>query len=239
MDEYPVIITRRRTSRLSIRVTKDGEVRVSAPRLVPRRVINEFVASHREWIEKALERVGRQREGREAFYGQLDVSTPALRKAAAARLAAIVEPMVQQHAAALEAELAGGQVGGVRGGTSGGASGGLAGGSVGVARGGTSGCASGESSGGTRASATSVTPSGISYRCTRTRWGSCNPRTRHINFSTYLLLLPDWCIEHVVVHELCHLLVPDHSPRFYALMDRHFPLWKEALSHTRLLVTCR
>ena len=186
MADYPVTITRRRTSRLSIRVTKDGEVRVSAPWLMPKRAINEFVASHAEWIEKALERVGRHRDGREAFYGQMDVSTPALRKAAAARLAAIVEPMVQKHAAALE-----------------------------------------------------VTPSGISYRCTRTRWGSCNPRTRHINFSTYLLLLPDWCIEHVVVHELCHLLVPDHSPRFYALMDRHFPRWKEARRHTRLLVTGR
>ena len=86
-------------------------------------------------------------------------------------------------------------------------------------------------------SAKTLVPSAISYRCTRTRWGSCNPKTRRINFSTYLLLLPEWCIEHVVVHELCHLLVPNHGPRFYALMDRHFPRWKEARRETRRLAS--
>ena len=186
---------------------------MSAPRLVPRRVINEFVASHREWIEKALERVGRQQRGREAFYAQLDVSTPALRKAAAARLAEIVTPMVERHAAALEDELAGGAALGTS-----------------VSR-----DADTARSVVASAAGTSLAPSAISYRCTKTRWGSCNPKTRRINFSTYLLLLPDWCIEHVVVHELCHLLVPDHSPRFYALMDRHFPRWKEARRETRRL----
>lgn len=226
MADYPVIITRRRTTRLSIRVTKDGEVRVSAPRLLPRRVINEFVASHQEWIEKALERVGRRQRGREAFYSQLDVSTPALRKAAAARLAAIVVPMVERHAKALAVELAVGPTPGEgrsrRSDT---------GASV------KAGAETATVTAGVTSLPTTIAPAAISYRCTKTRWGSCNPKTRHINFSTYLLLLPDWCIEHVVVHELCHLLVPDHGPRFYALMDRHFPRWKEARRQTRLLVS--
>jgi predicted metal-dependent hydrolase len=41
------------------------------------------------------------------------------------------------------------------------------------------------------------------------------------------------CIEHVVVHELAHLLVPNHSPRFYAVMDKFFPRWKEAREETK------
>lgn len=74
---------------------------------------------------------------------------------------------------------------------------------------------------------------GISYTRPTTRWGSCNTHTRHINFSAYLLLLPDWCVEHVVVHELAHLIVPNHSTAFYAVMDRFFPRWREARAHTR------
>ena len=34
--------------------------------------------------------------------------------------------------------------------------------------------------------------------------------------------------EHVVVHELCHLLEPSHNARFHALMDKYFPRWREA-----------
>ncbi|MCC8175611.1 MAG: M48 family metallopeptidase [Bacteroidales bacterium] len=58
--------------------------------------------------------------------------------------------------------------------------------------------------------------------------GSCNHRTGRINLSLYLLLLPELCIEHVVAHELTHLLVPNHSPQFYATLGRYFPRYKEA-----------
>ena len=78
-----------------------------------------------------------------------------------------------------------------------------------------------------------VSPSVVSYRASRSRWGSCNPSTRRINFSYYLLLLPDICIEHVVVHELAHLLVSGHGPAFYKVMDRYFPRWKEARALAR------
>lgn len=73
-----------------------------------------------------------------------------------------------------------------------------------------------------------VRPGRIKYRASRTRWGSCNVASRDINFSLYLLLLPPPCIEHTVVHELAHLLVPDHSPAFRAVMDRFYPEWKKA-----------
>ena len=82
-----------------------------------------------------------------------------------------------------------------------------------------------------------VKPSYVYYKATISRWGVCNVKDRSICFSAYLLLLPDWCVEHVVVHELCHLLEPSHNARFHALMDRYFPRWKEARRETRQI--CR
>ena len=77
-----------------------------------------------------------------------------------------------------------------------------------------------------------VTPSSIRYKPMISRWGMCNVKERSICYSTYLLLLPDWCVEHVVVHELCHLLEPSHNARFHALMDKYFPKWREARKET-------
>ena len=83
------------------------------------------------------------------------------------------------------------------------------------------------------AKAMGVSPSAITCKPTKSRWGQCNVRNRSICFSTYLLLLPDWCVEHIVVHELCHLLEPSHNARFHGLMDRYFPRWREARKETR------
>ena len=78
-----------------------------------------------------------------------------------------------------------------------------------------------------------VKPSVVYYKPTISRWGQCDVKNRSICFSAYLLLLPEWCVEHVVVHELCHLLEPSHNARFHALMDRFYPRWREARKATR------
>ena len=78
-----------------------------------------------------------------------------------------------------------------------------------------------------------VSPSSVCYKPMISRWGMCNVKESRVCYSTYLLLLPDWCVEHVVVHELCHLMEPSHSTRFHALMDKFFPKWKEARKETR------
>ena len=77
-----------------------------------------------------------------------------------------------------------------------------------------------------------VSPSRVYYKPTISRWGQCNVKDRSICISMYVLLLPDWCMEHVVVHELCHLLEPSHNARFHALMDQDFPRWREARKKT-------
>lgn len=79
----------------------------------------------------------------------------------------------------------------------------------------------------------SVTPKIIYYKPMISRWGVCHVKDRAICFSAYLLLLPEWCVEHVVVHELCHLLEPSHNARFHALMNHYFPRWREARKETR------
>ena len=48
------------------------------------------------------------------------------------------------------------------------------------------------------------------------RWGSCTPADRTIRLSHRLRDLPDWVVDYVLVHELAHLLVPDHSAEFWA-----------------------
>ena len=78
-----------------------------------------------------------------------------------------------------------------------------------------------------------VEPSIVYYKPTISRWGQCNVRDRSICISAYVLLLPEWCVEHVVVHELCHLLEPSHNARFHALMDKFFPRWREARKENR------
>ena len=78
-----------------------------------------------------------------------------------------------------------------------------------------------------------VEPSVVYYKAMISRWGVCNVKDKSICFSAYVLLLPEWCVEHVVVHELCHLLEPSHNARFHALMDKYFPRWREARQATR------
>lgn len=62
----------------------------------------------------------------------------------------------------------------------------------------------------------------------RTRWGTCNHRARRIWLNFELAKRPPACLEYVVVHELAHIIVPDHSRAFWAVLDRHMPEWRTA-----------
>jgi predicted metal-dependent hydrolase len=59
----------------------------------------------------------------------------------------------------------------------------------------------------------------------RTLWGSCSPRGT-LSFNWRLVLAPAEVLDYVVVHELCHLRVPNHSRRFWELVERHRPNWR-------------
>ena len=55
----------------------------------------------------------------------------------------------------------------------------------------------------------------------RTRWGSCTPRPGPSACRRRFMPYPDWVIDYVIVHELAHLRQPDHTPAFWALVDRY------------------
>ena len=163
-----------------MRIVKNGDVHVSAPIGMSKKMVEEFITQHIEWIAEARKRTTEHQKQRAEFYNQLPLTTRAQKEHALLRLKTLVEPMVAHHAKEM-----------------------------------------------------GVSPSVVYYKPMISRWGMCKIKDRSVCISTYALLLPDWCVEHIVVHELCHLLEPSHNVRFHTLMDRFFPKWREARKETR------
>ena len=67
----------------------------------------------------------------------------------------------------------------------------------------------------------------ISVRSQRSKWGSCSSKG-NLNFNCLLLLAPAEVLDYVVVHELCHRLEMNHSPRFWAHVENVFPAYESA-----------
>ena len=64
----------------------------------------------------------------------------------------------------------------------------------------------------------------------KTRWGSCTIDTGAIRVSDRLRSSPTWVLDYVLVHELAHLVHPDHSPQFWAVVQR-FPRAERAIGY--------
>jgi predicted metal-dependent hydrolase len=67
---------------------------------------------------------------------------------------------------------------------------------------------------------------GLTIRGQRTRWASCSS-SGAMSFNWRLLLAPAAVLDYVVEHEVCHLEVMDHSPRFWRLLSARVPDWRE------------
>lgn len=71
-------------------------------------------------------------------------------------------------------------------------------------------------------------PASVRWSTTqRKRWGSCSIEARTIRVSSRLGDWPSWVLDYVLVHELAHLVEPNHSPAFHALVAR-YPLAERA-----------
>jgi predicted metal-dependent hydrolase len=74
--------------------------------------------------------------------------------------------------------------------------------------------------------------SGLTIRAQKTRWASCS-RTGAMSFNWRLLLAPEPVLDYVVWHEVCHLQVMDHSPRFWALLAARCPGYRQHVQWLR------
>ena len=74
----------------------------------------------------------------------------------------------------------------------------------------------------------------VSIRAQKTRWGSCSAKG-NLNFNCLLELLPEEVRDYVVVHELAHLREMNHSPRFWAEVEKVLPDYKARRTAMRKL----
>lgn len=56
----------------------------------------------------------------------------------------------------------------------------------------------------------------------KTRWGSCS-RKGNLNFNWKLVMAPEWVLDYVIIHELCHLIHLNHSKEFWNLVSKYMP----------------
>jgi predicted metal-dependent hydrolase len=59
------------------------------------------------------------------------------------------------------------------------------------------------------------------------RWGSCQPKAKRIRLNLKLVKYPPECLEYVLIHELTHLIIPNHSAEFWDAVAVHCPDWKQ------------
>lgn len=71
----------------------------------------------------------------------------------------------------------------------------------------------------------------LKIRKMKSRWGSCNYTHKVITLSLNLMAAPVECIEYVMVHELAHLVHPNHSKEFHQVVEQVMPDWKKRKKH--------
>ena len=67
----------------------------------------------------------------------------------------------------------------------------------------------------------------VKVRDAKTKYGSCIPKTKALHFSSRLVMLKEEAIDAIIVHELCHIVHPNHSKDFYNLVESYIPNYKE------------
>lgn len=72
-----------------------------------------------------------------------------------------------------------------------------------------------------------ITYKSFKVRDAKTKYGSCMPKTKELHFTSRLIMLKKEAIDAVIVHELSHIVYPNHSKDFYSLVEEYIPNYKE------------
>ena len=72
-----------------------------------------------------------------------------------------------------------------------------------------------------------IRPSKIIIKDQKSLWGSCNSR-REIRLNWRLVLMPQFVMDYIIIHELCHIKQMNHSKEFWKLVESHCPSYKES-----------
>lgn len=230
LGNIDVTVTRKRVSRVNLRVRRDGSVAVSAPARVPLAQVRAFVESREDWVRSART----QALARQAAHAQSlrDGGTTHL---LGKTLSLSVEKDLPSGSAPYAIRTANTVVAHVPRDDAGPANVDLALQTL------------------WRATLQEVLPplftryegqmgvhcTGVRLRIMTSRWGSCNVRTGRITLNLELACHPASSVESVVAHELCHLLEPSHNARFHALMDGFCPWWRDAKTELNSLPPTR
>jgi len=166
VDEIPIEITRKRVKNINIRITRDGEVKLSAHRAVPLADIERFVRSKEDWIRKHVA-AAKNRADNEIID---DENRDELRS--------ILSEWIDERLPYWEERMA-------------------------------------------------LKSSGYRIRDMRSRWGSCNHRTRMLCFNLKLALFDQDILDYVIVHELAHIAEANHGPKFWEIVATQVPDHKE------------
>lgn len=73
----------------------------------------------------------------------------------------------------------------------------------------------------------------ISIRKMSAKWGYCSPKVAKIVMNYSLVFLPIGCIEYVLLHEYIHMIVPNHSKRFYQIIENYMPDYKKYVEYLK------
>lgn len=202
-------LTTKNIKSITLRVDKNGIVKVSAPRRVSRAHIDNFVEKHKEWIARKIEGTQKYTDGAivkyfgESYILQVRIAQKnsivesqnlfgektleiALARLDSANIKKMIFKWYRQKSQNLIDST--------------------------IAR---------------YKSAINRDVRRISLREMTTKWGSCNYRNATISLNIALFRKPQICIEYVLLHELVHLIHPNHGAGFYAMLGEIMPHWRE------------
>ncbi|MBQ2774468.1 MAG: M48 family metallopeptidase [Clostridia bacterium] len=206
MFEYELQRSNRRT--LSVKITKDAKIKVSAPKRMSVREIESFLFQKQDWIQKHLDEMSRRRESAETFNPDENSKLLLLGKEYPLRKTDGKAAGFDGESFYLPKTTVDGEV-------------------ISVLKEVYRSIAKDYIKKRTYELAQSLGESvnSVKINSARTRWGSCTSKG-NLNFSLFLIMAPPQAVDYCIIHELSHLKQMNHSNAFWDLVESRDPDYK-------------